>query len=398
MAGGKGERLYPLTRYRAKPAVPFGGIYRIIDFTLSNCINSNLRQIFILTQYKSISLFRHLTMGWSYFHREFSEFIDLIPAHQKEEEKKWYEGTADSIYQNIDFIKQLNPTDVLILAGDHIYKMDYRFMIKFHQEKQANLTIGVIEMSKEYGFEFGVLEINKENKVISFQEKPEFPKTIPGKEDKCYISMGIYLFKKEVLLEQLKKDTQDKNSKHDFGKNIIPNMISTNKIYAFPFIDENKKEIQYWRDIGTISAYWEANMDLVGVTPILNLYDKNWPIYTYHEQCPPAKTVFADRERMGIALDSLISGGCIISGSKVQNCVLSPNVRINSYCEIKESVIMDNVEIGRHSKIKRVIIDKNVYIPPYSLIGYDLEEDKKRFFVSKEGIVVIPKGEGQKQL
>ncbi|MFH1612198.1 MAG: glucose-1-phosphate adenylyltransferase [bacterium] len=393
MAGGRGKRLYPLTRDRAKPAVPFGGIYRIIDFTLSNCVNSNLRQIFVLTQYKSISLFQHLKMAWNYFSREFNEFIDLIPAHQTEKEEKWYQGTADAIYQNIELISLFNPAYILVLSGDHIYKMDYRRMLKFHKEKNADVTIGIIEMPKEKSHEFGILEINEKDEVIGFEEKPKNPKTILNKEDKCYISMGVYIFKTDALLEKLKEDATNIETSHDFGKNIIPNMVSTNKVFAFPFIDENKKEIQYWRDIGTLSAYWEANMDLVNVDPVLNLYDNEWPIYTYHSQLPPSKTVFGEtgNSRVGMALNSLVSSGCIISGGTVQKSILSPNVKINSYCDIEESIIMDGAEIGRYSKIKKTIIDKNVYIPPYSVIGHNLEEDKKRFFVSKEGIVVIPK-------
>jgi glucose-1-phosphate adenylyltransferase len=394
LAGGKGERLYPLTKDRTKPAVPFGGIYRIIDFTLSNCINSDLRNIYILTQYKSASLNRHIRLGWNIFSSELGEHIDIIPAQQRVGES-WYLGTADAIYQNLYLLDKDKPQDVLILAGDHVYKMNYFSMIDFHRYRNADLTVGVVEVDKDKASQFGVLEVDSENNVIGFQEKPSLAKTIPSKPDKIYASMGIYVFKYPILQRELQGDTKDPESAHDFGKNIIPHMLKKGlKITAHNFIDENKKEAKYWRDIGTIDAYYEANMDLVQIDPVFNLYDKHWPIRTYQEQFPSAKTVFAGGEnsdRIGLVLDSLISSGCIVSGGKVQNSILSPNVRINSFSEVYNSILMEGVRVGRHSKIKRAIIDKDVDIPEGSVIGYNLEEDRKRFTVSESGIVVVEK-------
>ncbi|MEW6087062.1 MAG: glucose-1-phosphate adenylyltransferase [bacterium] len=394
MAGGKGERLYPLTKDRTKPAVPFGGIYRIIDFTLSNCINSNLRKIYILTQYKSASLNKHIRLGWNIFSSELGEHIEILPAQQRVGES-WYLGTADAIYQNLYLLDVDKPDDVLILAGDHIYKMNYYSMIDFHRAKSADLTVGVVEVDKEKASHFGVVEVDNKGSVIGFQEKPSEPKAILSKPDKIYASMGIYVFKYPVLEKELQEDTKDSKSLHDFGKNIIPHMLNKGyKIAAHNFIDENKKEAKYWRDIGTIDAYYDANMDLVQIDPVFNLYDKNWPIRTHQEQFPPAKTVFAGgeiSERIGLVLDSLISGGCIISGGKVQRSILSPNVRINSFSQVYDSILMEGVNVGRHSKIKRAIIDKDVNIPEGAVIGYNLEEDRKRFTVSENGIVVVEK-------
>ncbi|MCM8770724.1 MAG: glucose-1-phosphate adenylyltransferase [Candidatus Omnitrophica bacterium] len=395
MAGGKGERLWPLTRDRAKPAVPFGGIYRIIDFTLSNCINSGLRRIYVLTQYKSISLHRHIRMGWSIFSSELGEFIEILPAQQRVGES-WYLGTADAIYQNIYTIEMERPDEVLILAGDHVYKMNYYQMIDFHRSIDADLTVGVVEMSKEKSSQLGVVEVDDVGRVKGFEEKPRHPKTIPGAPDKIYASMGIYVFKCKVLEEELIEDSGNKSSEHDFGKDILPHMIKQGyKVAAYNFKDENKKEAKYWRDIGTIDAYYEANMDLVAVEPVFNLYDKDWPIRTYQEQYPPLKTVFSGDEitgRVGLVLDSLVSSGCIISGGKVQRSILSPNVRINSFSEVYDSILMEGVNVGRYAKIKRAIIDKDVDIPSGAVIGYDLEEDKKKFLVTESGIVVVAKG------
>lgn len=395
MAGGKGERLFPLTKDRTKPAVPFGGIYRIIDFTLSNCINSGLRRIYVLTQYKSASLHRHLRLGWNILPSELHQFIELLPAQQRISES-WYLGTADAIYQNFYTVEMDEPDEVLILAGDHIYKMNYYSMIDFHREINADLTVGVVEVDKGKSGELGVVEVDATGAVRGFQEKPANPKTIPAQLDKIYASMGIYVFNHPVLEEELKADAHRSNSTHDFGKDIIPQMLKKHRrICAYNFIDENKTEAKYWRDIGTIDAYYEANMDLVQVDPVFNLYDKNWPIRTYEEQFPPAKTVFAGEEitsRVGLVLDSLVSSGCIISGGRVQRSILSPNVRVNSYSEVYDSILMEGVNVGRYAKIKKAIIDKDVDIPQGIVIGYDLKEDKKRFFVTESGIVVVAKG------
>ncbi len=390
LAGGKGERLYPLTRDRAKPSVPFGAIYRIIDFTLSNAINSGLRKIYVLIQYKSYSLQRHIREGWNIFSRELGEFLDVVPA-QMRIGTDWYLGTADSVFQNIYFLNQEKPDMVLILSGDHIYKMDYRRMIEFHRKNNADLTVSVFEVPVEEAKRFGVLEINKNNEIVSFEEKPENPKPSPNNPDVCLISMGIYLFNTETLVQRIMEDAKKPDSSHDFGKDVIPSTIGKNRVLAFPFIDENRKETKYWRDIGTIEAYYEANMDLVNIEPVLNLYDSQWPIRTFHEQMPPVKTVFSHGERTGMVLDSIVGGGCIISGGKVIHSVLSPWVRINSYAEVSESILLNNVNVGRYCKIKRTIIDKNVIVPQGTVIGYDHEEDRKRFFVSEKGIVVIPK-------
>ncbi len=390
LAGGKGERLYPLTRDRAKPSVPFGGTYRIIDFTLSNAINSGLRRIYVLIQYKSYSLQRHIREGWNIFSRELGEFVDVIPA-QMRIGTDWYLGTADSVFQNIYFLNQEKPELVLILSGDHVYKMDYSRMIEFHRQKNADLTISVFEEPLHEAKRFGVLEINENQEVVSFVEKPENPKPSPYKPDVCLISMGIYLFKTETLVRRLIEDARKSDSTHDFGKDVIPSMIGRDRVFAFPFIDENRKETKYWKDIGTIEAYYEANMDLVNVEPVLNLYDQSWPIRTFQEQIPPAKTVFSQGERTGTVLDSIIGGGCIISGGKVYRSILSPWVRVNSYAEVSESILLDRVNIGRYCRIRRTIIDKNVVVPQGTIIGYDPVEDKKRFAVSETGIVVIPK-------
>ena len=396
MAGGKGERLYPLTLYRAKPAVPFGGLYRIIDFTLSNCINSGIRKIHVLIQYRSISLTRHLIMGWSIFDSELGEYIDVIPA-QHIEGRHLYLGTADSIYQNMDAIKVENPDFVLILAGDHVYKMNYQEMLLYHIEKRAHCTVSVVETAREKSKEFGILEVDYRGKVAGFQEKPSSPKTIPGDKQRVYASMGIYMFSRKFLEEVLEEDARNKKSDHDFGKNILPWMVkSGHSVYAYNFKDENKKEAKYWRDIGSLDAYYEANMDLVRVSPVFNLYDREWPIRTYQEQNPPAKTVFAQTPdeggRRGMALDSLVSPGCILSGGSVERSILSPNVRINSYSHVEDSVIMEGVDIGRYAKIRKSIIDKDVKIPKNEEIGYNLKKDKKRFFVTESGIVVVAKG------
>ena len=393
LAGGKGERLHPLTIHRAKPAVPFGGKYRIIDFTLSNCLNSNIRKMAVITQYKSLSLDRHLALGWAtLFNPELNEFFLSIPPQQRVSEH-WYAGTADAVYQNIYFIEKEAPPYLLILSGDHIYKMDYSEMVAFHMEKNAIGTVAAIEVDKKTASSFGIMEVDDDWRIIGFEEKPKEPKTMPYNAGQCVASMGVYLFNTEMIIEELKKDAA-LSTAHDFGKDIIPGLLKDGRLFAYNFKDENKKAAKYWRDVGTIDAYWEANMELCSVDPLLNLYDNSWSIRTRQVQSPPAKFVFAQEYtggRLGIALDSIVCDGCIISGGRVQNSILSPNVRINSWAHIEESVLMENVEIGRHSKIRRAIIDKEVYIPPETVIGYDIDEDRKRFHVSPGGIVVIPK-------
>ncbi len=393
MAGGKGERLYPLTRDRAKPAVPFGGIYRIIDFTLSNCINSGIRRIHVLTQYKSHSLDLHLKKGWNIFNAELKEYIDVIPAQQRVGES-WYRGTADAIYQNIYTIEAEKPDQVLILAGDHIYKMDYSKLIIYHCSQGADVTVGLIKIPKEQSPSLGVVQVDPRMRMIGFQEKPKNPITIPGEPDLIYASMGIYVFNRMILEEELVKDANRTDSSHDFGRDVIPSILKRCKVYGYDFGSGSGEPIPYWRDVGTTDAYWEANMDLVQITPVFNLYDKEWPIRTYQEQYPPVKTVFALEEegRVGFAIDSLISNGCIISGGRVERCVLSPGVRVNSYSSVSDSVLMEGVSVGRYAKIKRAIIDKDIQIPPNVEIGYDLEEDRKRFHVTESGIVVVAKG------
>ncbi|MCX8083127.1 MAG: glucose-1-phosphate adenylyltransferase [bacterium] len=390
LAGGKGERLYPLTRDRTKPAVPFGGIYRIIDFPLSNAINSGLRKIYIFTQYKSLSLQRHIREGWNIFSRELGEFIDLVPAQQRISEE-WYQGTADSVFQNINILEDEKPELILILSGDQVYKMDYRRIINAHIEKKADLTISVFEVPIKEAYRFGVLQLDENNRVIDFKEKPSTPIPDPKNPEVSLISMGIYVFNLEVLIKKVMEDAKRVDSTHDFGKDVIPSMIETYNVYGFRFIDENKKETKYWRDIGTIDAYWEANMDLVNIDPLLNLYDRDWLIRTFQVQYPPVKTVFSWEDRKASVTDSMLSSGCIISGGTVRHSVLAPNVRINSYSEVVDSILFENVNIGRYAKIRRAIIDKNVIVPPYTEIGYNLEEDRKRFVVSENGIVVIPK-------
>lgn len=393
LAGGKGERLYPLTRDRTKPAVPFGGSYRIIDFTLSNCLNSNLRKIYVITQYKSLSLHRHLQLGWDIFNHEIGEFITIVPAQQRID-TSWYRGTADAIYQNLYTIEKLHPSQVVILSGDHVYKMDYGQVIRYHLEKGADLTVGVIEMESDKAGHFGTVAVDADWRVRTFLEKVTHPPPLAGDPHKTLASMGIYVCNTRKLEEVLTLDSKEK-TEHDFGKNIIPMMVSRgDKVFGYNFKDENKKEVLYWRDVGTIDSYWEANMDLISVAPVFNLYDEQWPIWTYQEQAPPAKFVFAQVEeggRLGVALDSIVASGCIISGGKVEKSVLSPRVRINSYSYVYESILMEGAQVGRRCRIRRAIIDKNVHIPPDMVIGYDEAEDRNRFYVSESGVVVIPK-------
>ena len=392
LAGGQGERLYPLTKDRAKPAVPFGGIYRIIDFTLSNCLNSGLRKIVVLTQYKSFSLDKHLRLGWNIFNNELNEYIEQIPPQQRISDQ-WYQGTADAVYQNIYTLEKEQPEMVLILSGDHIYKMDYRNMARFHLENKADLTIACMEVPVNEGKRFGVIKTDEENRIVGFHEKPSEPIPSPNNPEVTLASMGIYLFNTTTLVKAIIDDAkQDTN--HDFGKNIIPEMIHSKRVYAYPFADGTNNNLNYWRDIGTLDAYWEANMDLVQESPEFNLYDKDWPIRTHQEQNPPAKTTFKKtlpEERTDMILNSIVSGGCIISGAKVEGCILSPDVRVDTNSEIYDSIIMESVRIGENVKIRKAIIDKSVNIPDYMSIGYNREEDSKHFTVTDSGITVVRK-------
>ncbi len=394
LAGGQGERLYPLTRDRGKPAVPFGGIYRIIDFTLSNCLNSGIRKMFVLTQYKSGSLERHIKQGWDpIFSAELGEWIYTVPP-QLRVGQSWYAGTADAVYQNIYLLEQEKPRQVIILSGDHIYKMDYSRMLAFHESKGAIATAGAVEVPIEQASAFGVLEVDESWRIVAFTEKPEYPRPIPGRPDRALVNMGVYCFETESLVRALCADARQE-SRHDFGHNILPNLVGSEKVYAYPFVDENKKETLYWRDIGTLDAYYEASMDLVAVDPVFNLYDATWPLRTMPHQLPPMKTVFAQEEpdgRIGLVLDSVVSGGVIVSGGRVERSILGPGVRVNSFARVADSVLMDGVEVGRYARVRRAIVDKDVVIPPGLVIGEDPDEDRERFTTTAGGIVVIPRG------
>jgi len=395
LAGGRGSRLEPLTRDRAKPAVPFGGGYRIVDFTLSNCYNSGIRKVLMLTQYKAMSLHRHIAMGWSrYFCREMGEFVDVVPPQQYVDEN-WYLGTADAVHQNLFAVDTEQPDYVVILGGDHIYKMDYSKMLDFHIANKADATVAAIPVSPtEAAGQFGVMEVDHDYRIVGFEEKPEQPKLIPRQSDRCLCSMGIYIFTTQFMRDELYRDAADPTSHHDFGGNIIPSAIDKHRIFAYPFMDENRKTEAYWRDVGTLDAFYDANMDLVSVDPLLNLYDEHWSIYTHHPNYPPTKFVFADGDRTGLAVDSIICPGSIISGGVVNRSVLGHRCRINSFSRVDESVLFAGVNVGRGSKIRRAIIDKDVQIPPYTTIGYDLPRDLHRgFTITENGIVVVAKQE-----
>ncbi len=396
LAGGRGSRLHNMTDWRAKPAVPFGGKFRIIDFPLSNCINSGIRKIGVLTQYKADSLIRHIQLGWGFLRGEFGEYVDLLPAQQRIE-TSWYEGTADAVFQNIDILRTRNPEFILVLAGDHIYKMDYGAMLLDHVENEADLTIGCLEVSLEEASAFGVMDVDDDRRVKAFVEKPENPPVMPGRKDTALASMGIYIFNAGFLFEQLIKDADTKDSSRDFGNDIIPSVINNYRVNAYPFLDIQGQQ-SYWRDVGTIDAYWKANMELIGVNPDLNLYDHTWPIWTYQDQTPPAKFVFDDDDRRGQAVDSMVSGGCIVSGATVRHSLLFSKVRVNSYSLVEHSVILPESNIGRHCKISKAIIEKGCNIPEGMVIGQDLEEDAKRFHVSPGGVVLVtPEMLGQKR-
>jgi glucose-1-phosphate adenylyltransferase len=389
LAGGKGERLDPLTRDRAKPAVPFGGIYRIVDFALSNCVNSGLRRIFLLTQYKSFSLQRHILEGWNIYSNQLGEFIDVVPAQQRIS-SDWYRGTADAIYQNMNMIHDYNPKFVLILAGDHVYKMDYRKLIDYHIDRGADMTVACMAMPKEDSIHFGVVEVNNQNQVTGFQEKPQTPKTVPSDPESFFGSMGIYLFNADVLRRELKIDADNPKSDHDFGKNIIPQMIAKKlNVFTYDFAKENPVG-PYWRDIGTRDSYYQANMDLLGAKPKFEMHDKNWPLRTHHHHYPPVRS-YTTGSNPGTIVDSLVASGCIIESAEVFHSVVSNNVIIKDGVSVKNSVIMDCVTIGKGAQIQNAIIDKDVEVPANSKIGFDPEADRKKFVLTTSGIVIVAK-------
>ena len=401
LAGGRGTRLHELTDWRAKPAVPFGGKFRIIDFVLSNCVNSGIRRIGVATQYKSHSLIQHIQRGWSFLNGQFGEFVDLLPAQQRVSENYWYKGTADAVFQNLDILRTSNPDFVLILAGDHVYKMDYAKLLAFHVDNKADMTVACLEVPIAEASGFGVMGVDANSRVVEFAEKPANPTPMPGKPDKALASMGIYVFNTKFLFEQLIRDADDTHSSHDFGHNMIPHMIEKYQVFAQNFeqscVGMGDDNVPYWRDVGTIDSYWEANMELTKVLPDLNMYDQEWPIWTHQEQLPPAKFVFDEEDRRGMAIDSLVSGGCIVSGSTVRRSLLFSDVRVNAYCTIEDSVLLPQVEVGREVTLKRVIVDKSCKIPDGLTAGVNPEEDRKRFHVSPKGVTLItPDMLGQK--
>ena len=399
LAGGRGSRLRQLTDWRAKPAVPFGGKFRIIDFPLSNCVNSGIRRIGVATQYKSQSLISHIQHGWGFLDGRFEEFVELLPAQQRIEET-WYQGTADAVYQNIDILRVYNPDHVLILGGDHVYKMDYSKLLAWHVEKSADMTVACVGVPVGEATGFGVMGVDEDWRVISFDEKPAHPASMPSQPGHALANMGVYVFNAQFLFEQVIRDHDDPHSSHDFGKDVIPHLVPRGRVFAHRFADSCVNMVSgvpYWRDVGTVDAYWEANLDLTHVTPDLNLYDKDWPIWTHQEQLPPAKFVFDDEDRRGQALDSMVSGGCIISGATVRRSLLFSNVQVRSYSSIEDSVILPNVDIGRHVRLRRVVVDKSCIIPPGLVVGFDPLEDQKRFYVTDNGVTLItPEMLGQK--
>jgi glucose-1-phosphate adenylyltransferase len=395
LAGGRGSRLEPLTRDRAKPAVPFGGIYRIIDFTLSNCINSDLRKVLVLTQYKATSLNRHIDMGWKFLCRELGEYVEVIPPQQRLTEM-WYQGTADAIYQNVYTIEKAVPRDTIILAGDHIYKMNYARMIDEHRANRADLTIACLPVPRAQAREFGVIAVDEGGRLIDFVEKPQDPPSMPGHPDLSLGSMGIYVFNTDVMYELLFQDAAKKEgSSHDFGKDIIPAMLAAGmRIFTYPFRDENRKTAAYWRDVGTLDAYFQTSMDLISIDPILNLYDQEWPIHTYQPPYPPPKFVHTDPDRRGAAFNSVVCQGAIVSGGQVYRSIVSPGVRVNSYALVEDAILLDGVEIGRRARVRRVIIDKDVKVPAGFEIGWNRELDRARgLSITPDGITVVAKGE-----
>lgn len=388
LAGGRGSRLKQLTQWRSKPAVPFGGKFRIIDFPLSNCINSGIRRVAVATQYKAHSLIVHVQHGWGFLRAELGEFVEILPAQQRIADS-WYSGTADAVYQNLDIIRRHKPEHILILAGDHVYKMDYGKMLAAHEKTQADMTIACLEVDLEVAKAFGVMGADEDMRIREFAEKPDNPKSVHGKPGKALASMGVYIFNADFLFEQLIKDADTPGSSRDFGKDIIPSLIKDYRVYAYPFLDEESGHEAYWRDVGTVDSFWESNLELIGVTPELNLYDKEWPIWTYQEQLPPAKFVFDDEDRRGMAVDSMVSGGCIISGAEVRHSLLFSNVTINAKSKVEDAVILPNVVIGEGCKLKKVILDKGCKVPDGTIVGEDREEDAKRFYVSENGVVLV---------
>src|ERR1700724_658561 len=389
LAGGAGERLYPLTRDRAKPAVTFGGIYRIIDITLSNCVNSGLRRVYILTQYKALSLNRQIREGWNIFGREIGEFIEILPPMKRVSEN-WYMGTADAVYQNIHSIGSEQPKYVLILSGDHIYKMNYGRMLKHHTDAGADVTVAPLTTEPEECRHFDIVDIDNDHRIIGFLEKPKQTDIrSPYDPTKISASMGIYIFNTDVLIPVLLNDAEEPDSSHDFGKNILPKMLGDYRVFSFNFVDENKKEALYWRDVGTLEAYYEANMDLVSVSPVFNLYDDQWPIRNHQRQYPPSKFVFAEKDYMDTAFHYIYTNGCIVSGGLVKNSILSPDVRVNSYSEVDSSILFTHVSMGRHCRVRRAIVDRDVHLPEGTTIGYDAEADRQRYFVTETGIIVV---------
>jgi glucose-1-phosphate adenylyltransferase len=389
LAGGRGSRLASLTDWRAKPAVPFGGKFRIIDFPLSNCLNSGIRRIAVLTQYKSHSLILHIQKGWGFLRGEFNEFIELLPAQQRVSETAWYAGTADAVYQNIDIIRSHAPSYVLILAGDHVYKMDYGPMLAAHVASGADITVGCIEVPLEQARAFGVMEVDADWRVTRFAEKPREPEPMPGRKDIALASMGIYAFGTDFLIEELTRDAADLESTHDFGRNIVPGAIGRCNVFAYSFLAGSGEAQGYWRDVGTVDSYWQANMELIEVEPELNLYDQDWPIWTYQEQLPPAKFVFDDADRRGAALNSMVAGGCIVAGATIRRSVLFPNVHVEPHSDVDESVVLPNVRIGKSCRIRRTVLDKGCVVRDGFVIGYDRERDSRLFHVSAGGITLV---------
>ncbi len=389
LAGGRGTRLGGLTRQCAKPAVPFGGKFRIIDFALSNCMNSGIRRVGVLSQYMAHPLIRHLQQGWGFLRGEFDEFVELLPAQQRRGES-WYQGTADAVFQNLDIIRAHQPQFVLILGGDHVYKMDYGPMLGFHVSHEADVTIACVDVPLADARSFGVMAVNEHSRVEAFQEKPADPAPIPDRPDRALASMGIYVFDTEYLLNLLETDAAERDSCHDFGTDLIPQAVrQRDAVYAYPFREEGVHRSAYWRDVGTLDAYWQANLELVDVTPELNLYDEEWPIWTYQDQVPPAKFVFNDKGRCGKAVDSMVAGGCIISGASIERSVLFPNVLVSSHSRIEQCVVLPDVVIGRDCEIRRAIIDSNCHVPPGTQIGVDVEADRRRFEVTEGGVVLV---------
>lgn len=389
LAGGRGSRLQDLTQWRTKPAVPFGGKFRIIDFPLSNCMNSGIRRVGILTQYKAHSLIRHIQQGWGYLRGELGEFIELLPAQQRIE-SGWYSGTANAVYQNLDIIKSHGSDHVLILAGDHVYKMDYGPMLAFHVEKDADVTVGCIEIPVSEASAFGIMTITDDLRVRSFCEKPRTVEPAPGKADSVLASMGIYVFSTGFLIDQLILDARrGSESGHDFGGDILPAVINDNKVFAYPFRSGQSDTQAYWRDVGTVDSYWKANMELIEITPELNLYDEDWPIWTYQQQTPPAKFIFNEDNRRGMAIDSMVSGGAIISGASINHSLLFTNVQVDAHSEVEHSVVLPKVRIGKNCRINKAIIDKGAVIPDGTVIGHDPQHDRQRFMVSAEGVTLV---------